>query len=108
VTEKDAARERDAVSAVTEVAAMLIKATLTMPISTMKAACNLQMRVLEMMERLIPGVDANPAAGAGGGPGTPSTGAPAPAAPSTPRSLGGWRPVTLQDPSTGWGPMPDS
>jgi hypothetical protein len=91
-------------------AAMLIKAALTMPIGTMKAACDLQMRMLEMMEGLIPRLDAAPAAGAGGGPGAPSTGAgaPAPSAPKPASALGDWGPVTLQDPSAGWGPMPRS
>lgn len=103
----ETAQERDAVSAVAELAAMLIKAALTMPIGTMKAACDLQMRMLEMMEGLIPGLDASAAAGAPGAPGAPSTGARAPAAPAS-RPTSGWGPVTQQGPSTGWGPMPGS
>ncbi|HVT19305.1 MAG TPA: hypothetical protein VHQ90_24390 [Thermoanaerobaculia bacterium] len=108
MTENDAAREGTESGAASEVAAMLIKAAFKMPIGTMKAACDLQKKLLEMMEGLLPGGEAGKDGGARGAAEPPSAGAgtsasPSPGGPAS--TAGGWGPVTPQDQVTGWGPM---
>jgi hypothetical protein len=116
VTDQGSAREGNASGAVTDVATTLLRAAFGIPIGTMKAACDMQKKMLEMMEGLIPGAAAH-ATGAADSAGTadaahpspapPAAGPGAPASATRPASAArGWGPVTPQDQVTGWGPMP--
>jgi hypothetical protein len=116
VTDQDTAREVNASGAVTDVATTLLRAAFRIPIGTMKAACDMQKKMLEMMEGLIPGAAAHAADTANTAdtsdaahpsPAPPAAGPGAPASATRPASAaGGWGPVTPQDQVTGWGPMP--
>lgn len=108
----DTGKEWTGISAMSEVAATMMRAAMMVPLEAMKAASQLQDKAIELMESFVPsgasgasGNEQETSAGAGQ---PPAAGTSASASPSsaTTGATTGWGPVTLQNPVTGWGPMP--
>ncbi|HEV2845098.1 MAG TPA: hypothetical protein VG477_09660 [Thermoanaerobaculia bacterium] len=96
------------IGAVAEVAATMMRAAFTLPLGTMRAACDLQERAIEVIESFVPGMHPEAQQPPGGISQLPAAPASVSAS-STPGTAGattGWGPVTQQNPVTGWGPMP--
>lgn len=97
------------ISAIAEMAATMMRAAAVIPIGTMRTACDLQKRAIEVMESFVPGMDAQAGQTSGGvrhATPAPTASVSTSPAPGTTGAATGWGPVTPQNPQTGWGPIP--
>jgi hypothetical protein len=109
MADDDTVKQWTAISAMSEVAATMIRTASMIPIGALRTACDLQERAIDLMESFVPG--AAPESGQasrGGGQSQPAaaTRVSPTSASATAAATAGWGPVTPQNPQTGWDPMP--